>query len=76
MLKYTYATVDQTNFGNRESIFDFSHVTNMGKISKLRALLFFRFWRHVYLDACKKIHFLILRELAAVWGSNIFWGSY
>jgi len=52
---------------------------NMGKISKLRGpttLPFFRFWRHVYLDACKKIHFLILWELAAVWGSNIFWGSY
>ena len=25
MLKYTYATVDQTNFGNRKSIFDFSY---------------------------------------------------
>jgi len=49
---------------------------NMGKISKLRALPFFRFWRHVYLDTCKKIQFLILWELAAVWGSNIFWDSY
>jgi len=43
-------------------------------------LLFFRIWRHEYLDACKRIHFLILWwdrwELAAVWGSNIFWGSY
>ena len=41
MLKYTHATVDQTDFGNRESIFDFLKENNMEKISKLRVLPFF-----------------------------------
>jgi len=38
----------------------------MGKISKLRFLLFLRFWRQAYLNACENTVLGALRELAAV----------